>query len=95
MNGRTGAVRAVGAIAPLLHRCAAGPGPGLVLGPAGWTSLLLLIALLAVAYLLRQALEHRGGSGRNRAKELLRERYARGEIDHTEYLVKLKDLDLG
>lgn len=53
-----------------------------------------IVAIVLVVGLV-MGLSGRGGGGRGRpsARELLKERYAKGEIDQEEYERKMKDLD--
>lgn len=70
-------------------------------GGGDWSGLLLtiLVAILlivAIAFLVLRIAERRGStllaSGGNRALEVLKERYARGEIDRKEFEEKRRDL---
>ena len=61
----------------------------------GWT--LILVVLILVVWAIAAGRwpgrsEDGGGSGEDRAESVLRERYARGEIDEEEYRRKLDDL---
>ncbi|MGM0668222.1 MAG: SHOCT domain-containing protein [Gemmatimonadota bacterium] len=63
----------------------------------GWT--LILVVLILVVWAVSGSRwrgsgrsEDGGGSGEDRAESVLRERYARGEIDEEEYRRKLDDL---
>ena len=74
----------------------AGPGPGSFL-PWNWFSgptsfllpLLLGVAVIAIALLL---LRREGASARPSARDIVQERYARGEITRQEYQALLRDL---
>jgi putative membrane protein len=50
---------------------------------------LLLIVVIILLFLIATRSEEKGS---NSARDILDERYARGEIDREEYLQKLKDL---
>lgn len=64
----------------------------------GWLVTLLVIVVLVVAtvYLVLRIMERRGTalnpSGAGRALDILKERYARGEIDRREFEEKKRDL---
>ena len=60
----------------------------------GWTLILvvLILAVWAIADRWPGRREGGGGSGEDRAESVLRERYARGEIDEEEYRRKLDEL---
>lgn len=66
-------------------------------GAIGWQELFILflifvaIAVIVIRLVLRAASSPRGGSG-DGAKEILRQRYARGEISREEYQERLQDL---
>ncbi len=51
------------------------------------------VLLLLVVVLVRALMGQSGGSSRKDAREILDERYARGEIDRQEYLERKKTLD--
>jgi len=59
--------------------------------------ILVIAAVVAVVAGLARQLPGRGGArggdGDDRALEILRERYARGEIDHDEFERQRRDLD--
>ena len=63
-------------------------------GGWGWFGLVHLLwwvlLVAGVAYLLRSIV--RGERGGDRALEILRERYARGEIDQAEYSERVRQL---
>lgn len=71
-----------------------GPGWGMgswgVLGPIFMIFWLIVIVaiIVAVIWLARSALYHEAKSSRSSALDILDERYARGEINHDEYLEK-------
>lgn len=57
-----------------------------------WPVVLLLAVLLTV-WLLRTAASSRGDARTGRSpEEILKERYARGEVDHDEYRRRLEEL---
>ncbi|MEF8793220.1 SHOCT domain-containing protein [Thiohalorhabdus sp.] len=65
-------------------------------GPLIW--ILVIVVLVAlVPWVVRQGSQNSaaggGGAGSNRALEVLKERYARGEIDREEYQRKRTDLE--
>jgi Short C-terminal domain len=79
--------------------CAAGPAPPPFLGPgpdAGWV-LFFVVAVGIVAWLARTPLSRywhsRNGANDLTPYEILRERYAKGEISRDEYLRIASDLD--
>ncbi|MFQ5741481.1 MAG: SHOCT domain-containing protein [Acidobacteriota bacterium] len=70
---------------------------GLGYGPVGWMIMLLFWGLIVVGVvlLLRWLLEQtrpRGGSSGESALEILKKRYAKGEIDKEEFEAKKRDL---
>jgi putative membrane protein len=71
------------------------PGMGGWMMAASGILLLLIVglAVLAVVALLRPGRAAGGGISRPSAKELLDQRYARGEIDDDEYYRRLSVLD--
>ena len=79
------------------------PHAGMGFGFGGWILMILFWALLiaAIALLIKWLIGSRPGadgestSGRrsNRALDILRERYARGEIDHEEFEERRRRLD--
>ncbi len=77
-----------------------GMGPGMVMGwGGGWLMiafwvLVLLGLILLIKWLVQMTRGDRDGYRRPDALEILRERYARGEIDRMEYMAKKKDLAL-
>lgn len=79
----------------LLGGCAPGPGLGPLFGPDGLSGFILIVMILLLVYFLKVWHDGRIGPVRDRAKAVLRERYARGEIDRNEYLQQLKDVDMG
>lgn len=57
----------------------------------------LLFWIIAIALVVALVMGLRGGNGsgnRPSARDVLKERYAKGEIDRDEYERKMKDLDL-
>ncbi len=56
-----------------------------------WWILIIVGFVALVKWLLGPSLGHGGGSS-SRALDILKERYARGEIDEQEYRKKLQDL---
>jgi Predicted membrane protein len=56
-----------------------------------WWILVIVGIVVLVKWLLGQGASHGGGSG-GRALDILKERYARGEIDEQEYQKKKQDL---
>lgn len=75
-----------------------------MMGPWGWIGMILValfwIAILAgVIWLVYRIAKSQGwigkGRGRARSEEVLRERYARGEIDRETYKQMLEDLRRG
>lgn len=67
-------------------------GWGMGLGFIFWVALLVLI-VAAVLWLIRSQTTTRGATGRRSSgRDVLDERYARGEIDREEYLQKKRDL---
>jgi len=83
----------------LLAGCAAGPPapPPLPMGPGLEWIAFLLVAIGGVVWLTRNGLSQywpRGsGTTSSRAHDLLRERYAKGEISQEEYLRVASDLE--
>lgn len=84
----------------LLAGCVAGPAglPPLPLGPGlEWVGF-LLVAIAGVFWLTRNDVSqfwHRGlGNSSSRAWDVLRERYAKGEISREEYLRVAADLEV-
>jgi hypothetical protein len=84
----------------LLAGCVTGPAglPPLPLGPGlEWIGF-LLVAIAGVVWLTRNSLSQywRRGSGTSgsRAYDVLRERYAKGEISREEYLRVASDLEV-
>jgi putative membrane protein len=80
-----------------------GMGPGMMGGYGmGWFGSILIIVfwiliLVGLIFLIRWLIQSTGrhkttGNGSNRALEILKERYARGEIDKEEFESKKKDL---
>ena len=80
-----------------------GMGPGMMGGwGTGWFGGILMIVfwvliLVGLIFLIRWLIQSTGrhkmtGNGSNRALEILKERYARGEIDKEEFESKKKDL---
>lgn len=71
--------------------------------PFGWFGMILMVlfwlaVILVLAYALRSLVGRPRGArtgepGRDRALALLRERYARGEIDQAEYQERLRALN--
>lgn len=71
--------------------------------PFGWFGMVLMLlfwlaVILVLAYVLRSLIGRPRGArtdepGRDRALTLLRERYARGEIDQAEYQERLRALN--
>lgn len=64
-----------------------GPGPWILLFPLFWILLLVVFVLLARRFWWRRGMEYGHG-----AEAVLRERYARGEVDETEYRQRLEVL---
>lgn len=70
-----------------------GGGWGMGWGVFGLMHLLWVVLLVVVvAAIFRALLGDRGGMRRDSALDILRERYARGEIDHAEYEERRKKL---
>jgi putative membrane protein len=80
-----------------------GMGPGMMGGYGmGWFGGILMIVfwiliLVGLVFLIKWLIQSTGrdkttGSGSNRALEILKERYAKGEIDKEEFESKKKDL---
>jgi putative membrane protein len=61
-------------------------GLGMMLGMLVFWGLVVVALVLGIRWLLRQ------GPGRDDAMRVLRERYARGEIDREEYMARKRDL---
>lgn len=55
-----------------------------------WLLVLAVIAL--VVFLVVRAVQHPGAGGTRSVRDILNERYARGEIDHDEYEERLSKL---
>ena len=69
---------------------------GWMMAASGFLLLLIVgLAVVAVVAVLRPSRGAAGGSSRPSAKELLDQRYARGEIDDDEYYRRLSVLDSG
>ena len=75
---------------------------GFGMGFGGLGGLLVLVLLVIGGIYLFRALEHKDASGpasqakpEDSALQALRERYARGEIDHDEYLRRKEGLSVG
>jgi len=65
------------------------------MGFGGWGWILGLIVLVAIIWLALKALDHGRGSNKTDEKsplDILKERYARGEIDREEFKKRKKDL---
>jgi Short C-terminal domain len=83
----------------LLAGCAAGPPgpPALPLGPGLEWMGFLLVAIAGVVWLTRNGLSQYwrsgSGTGSSHAYDVLRERYAKGEISREEYLRVASDLE--
>lgn len=76
-----------------------GMGPGMMMGGwgGGWLMIafwvLVLVALiLLIRWLLQVTRNEKDGFHRQNALDIVRERYARGEITQSEYLSMRKDL---
>ena len=81
-----------------------GMGPGMMMGNwgMGWFGMIFMmifwvLVIVGIVYLIRWLIQstsrgQAGGSSDNRALEILKERYARGEIDSAEFEAKRKDL---
>lgn len=67
-------------------------GMGMGWGLFGLMHVLWWVVLVGGAVLLFRALRSGGGGGRDKALEILRERYARGEIDQAEYAERTRHL---
>jgi hypothetical protein len=84
----------------LLAGCVAGPAgpPPVPLGPGLEWVAFLLVAIAGVLWLTRNGVSklwHRGlDNGSSHAWDLLRERYAKGEISREEYLRVAADLEV-
>jgi putative membrane protein len=60
-----------------------------------WMSLMWLLALAVIAlvvWLVVWAVQRQGAGGTRSARDILNERYARGEIEHDEYEERLSKL---
>jgi putative membrane protein len=72
-------------------------GPMAWFGPVGmilfWVLLVLLIILLIRGLRSGKVIGREGGAPTESALEILKKRYARGEINKEEYLEKKKDLE--
>jgi putative membrane protein len=74
-------------------------------GPVGWLVSLLLLLMVAAAVVVLVVFALRrpgtgGGAGpsippRSSAREILDERYARGEVEHDDYIRRRDELDRG
>lgn len=62
------------------------------LGHLLWWALIIVGAVLLVRWLMRDA-SRSGASGEGRALSILKERYARGEIDKAEFDMRKRDID--
>jgi putative membrane protein len=61
----------------------------------GWGWIIGVFIILAVVWLIIKAInsnKHRGGTPEKSALDILKDRYARGEIDRKEFEEKKKDL---
>jgi putative membrane protein len=66
-----------------------------MMGGWGWLGMLIQLAVLVLlVYLLVRALSRPSGAGRDRTLEILRERYARGEIDKETFERMKRDLNM-
>lgn len=98
-------VATAGLIAPVIHGQPAGYGPG-AMGGYGWGGwwgfgmvgmllwwVLIILGIVLLAKWLYRGTSRGGDAGTaNRAMEILRERYARGEIDKQEFEERKRDL---
>ena len=70
------------------------PFSGFNYGHMGGVGMIIfwILVLIGIIYLIRNAGSCRVGKGEERPLEILKERYARGEIDKEEFESKKKDL---
>lgn len=69
------------------------PWFGMAFGMGLWWILILVLVVLAVAFVLRRLPNSgQGGNAPQSARDVLDARYARGEIDREEYAQKKRDL---
>ncbi|GIW26250.1 SHOCT domain-containing protein [Meiothermus sp.] len=64
-----------------------------MMGGCGWLGMLVQLAVLVLlVYLLVRAFSRPSSEGRDRALDILRERYARGELDKESFERMKRDL---
>lgn len=71
-----------------------GYGMGYGMGGFGWLFMILfwVLVIIGIVALVRWLPGGGGGASGNRALEILKERYARGEIDEEEFRKRARDL---
>lgn len=102
VNTAASVAAAFGAV-PLAH--AQGYGPGMmggwgwgggagfgIVGMVLWWVLIIVVIVLLVKWIFGTSPSHGGHDSRDRALDILRERYARGEIDKKEFEDRKRDL---
>jgi len=67
-------------------------GSGWGMGWMGWMGIFWAVVVIAVILFVAFLVRHASSSGRPSAEDILRERYARGEISKAQYEEQLKTL---
>ena len=97
------AVALVLASTPVMSQSHGGYGRGHMWGGAGWMlgpifMILILAAVAAVVFMIIKVMADRSNSQKSMANtegplDILKTRYAKGEIDHDEYELRIKTLN--